>query len=74
MLHDVAYEVSLEKALEMYTLVAKSQHKSKHMAVMKFMNGTRTTGKYWSLWGENVNDAECFQRKLAGKLAVDLLE
>ena len=70
MLRDIAYEVPAQKAYEMYILVAKNRD----MAVIDFMNGTRTPCKYWTVWGEEITEAECFQRKLAGKLAVDILE
>lgn len=70
MAHDVAYEVSPEKALEMYILVVKSRD----MAVAEFMHGDNINCKYWSLWGEDVSDAECFHRKLSGKLGIEILE
>ncbi len=64
------YEISAVKALKMY----ESTNRDKHMATINLLNGTRVTCRYWSIWGENVSDAECFQRKLAGTLAIDMLE
>lgn len=70
MLSNVAYEVDAEKAFDMYALVVKDQH----MAMIELLNGTCRKSKYWSIWGEHISDAECFQRRLSGKLAIDILE
>lgn len=66
----VAYELSEKKALEMYTVATKDQYK----AVERFGIGIRVTCKYWSVWGENLSDTECFRRRLAGKMAAEILE
>lgn len=62
------YEVSKEKALDMYKLVDDYDGTPEQ----NFNNGTFVDGKYWAIWGENISNAECFQRRLSGTLATKI--
>ncbi len=69
---DIVYEVDTEKALEMYELAAGAKKKNL-VAKPHFDQGTKVRCKYWTIWGENISNAELFKRRLEGTIAVDIL-
>lgn len=73
MISGLMYEVSKEKALDMYKLV-NDYGDYTGTPKQNFNNGTLVDGKFWSLWGENISNAECFQRRLSGTLVTKIFD
>ncbi len=66
------YEITPEYALRLY----KACHKAGQfnlIAVPKYKKGTEVSGTGFSVWGEVTTNAECFNRRLKGTLANDIL-
>ena len=69
---NLVYEVTSKYALELY------KHQSKPgqynlVAVPNYKKGTRVSGMGYTIWGEIITNAECFNRRLKGNLAQKVL-
>ena len=61
-------EISSERALRHY--VAKAGRGKKQLvAIPNYRQGNQVRLGMYNMWGENISNAECFQRRLAGRLA-----
>ncbi len=61
-------EIPTERALKFYTAAAGTGKKYL-VAIPNFRQGNQIRYSKYNLWGENISNAECFQRRLAGRLA-----
>ena len=66
------HEITSKYALELYKELSKAGQYNL-VAVPNFRNGVRVDGKFFSVWGEYATEAECFNRRLKGTLANDIL-
>ena len=65
--NDVVNEITSKTALELYKQNAGPGFLNLK-AVPNFHKGVRIVGAFSDVWGEDITDAECFRRKLAGIL------
>jgi hypothetical protein len=68
----IAYEITSRYALELYKGLSKAGQYNL-VAVPNFNKGTLVNGKAFSVWGENISDAQCFKKRLDGTLAREIL-
>jgi len=68
----IAYEITSRYALELYKGLSKAGQYNL-VAVPNFNKGTPVNGKAFSVWGEIITNAECFNRRLKGRLAKEIL-
>lgn len=69
---DKNYEVSKKFALQEYKTNSGSGFWNLS-AVPRFQKGTKIRTPSLILWGENINNAECFRRRLKGTLSNEIL-
>lgn len=69
---NLTYEVTSKYALKLYDHIGVPGQLNL-VAIPKHRKGTRVNGTFFSVWGENISNAECFNRRLQGKLANNIL-
>ena len=66
------YEITNKYALELYKGLSKAGQYNL-VAVPNHKKGTLVRGKTFSVWGEIITSAECFNKRLKGELAQKVL-